>query len=455
MLLSPQYFDSDRSTFNAPSSDEQASIGADDLGQVPRPGFLPPGVNVLEPRATGPASGYVPPRPQPNRVPASQFTAGQTAIAQEPGAGGQRRRRPLRRFFENRKVRSFVDLNDQSAQLCLIVCCCLLLVIVAFVLFFIFFPNISNRNRVGCTFSDFDNFDRGFGIEGGNCTAVHEQNRVRFCDKDNSTLQAFYTDSGGRFGNYSNNEQSVLIFESLRAEKSLCVDFLEFNVVGDDDDDQNDDCPKDRLSVEGSLRPQEDNVPRCNANAFSRQTLTCSQPGGELKFTFESDNDRNASGWLARLQCGVPGCTNPRFSNFDPLATLDDGTCVELHGVSDLSTFCGRAVYYDSGGPEANYEPSEFAGRRFKSSDPERVLCFEFVQFSVLGGSGNSCNADRLTVENSENSADNRDYCNGAVTPVGRGKICSKLGQEIRFNFESTSSGQSSGWKAYITCEAR
>ena len=60
-------------------------------------------------------------------------------------------------------------------------------------------------------------------------------------------------------------------------------------------------------------------------------SFTSTAADGCLTFTFSSDGSFQEEGWEATVTCappaGVPGCTDPCATNYDPAATMDDGSC--------------------------------------------------------------------------------------------------------------------------------
>ena len=61
-------------------------------------------------------------------------------------------------------------------------------------------------------------------------------------------------------------------------------------------------------------------------------TFTSTAADGCLTVSFSSDGSVSLTGWAANLNCGlppppVPGCTDPNSCNYDPSATVDDGSC--------------------------------------------------------------------------------------------------------------------------------
>ena len=363
---------------------------------------------------------------------------------------------------------------------------------------------IANKNKAGCTLGDYDNFQRGFGIDNGSCTVAqpfyasgrNHVRRVVGCPP----LNASYTDLGGVGGGYryvdptadddDDPYSSVLSFvasDDARSEvgKALCVRFASFDVVGADGA-----CTATSLNITGSALADGtsagvyDGVYCNEGGAPPLDTYICAplqtvpaptppgtppapppSPHAALTFNFTTDGTTDGAGWLAEVRCGVPGCTARGYDNFDAAAEIDDGSCTSAQPVSTgaasvMRLQCdGEGTYVDSGGAEAAYAANEFVQKVFNVSDAAhgapnfnvtgKRLCFEFVDMDVQAGCGSCC--DALSVVGSTTAHDGP-HCSGGTTLQGE-KVCSAANEPIYFRFASDASTEGAGWVALVTCE--
>jgi hypothetical protein len=170
-------------------------------------------------------------------------------------------------------------------------------------------------------------------------------------------------------------------------------------------------------------------TPGCTVNEVGCSDVTFG--GGTESVTFNSVNGQL---YFFRLQnwgtnatmtgcidivTPVGGCTNPAASNYNPLATFDDGTCTfpgvdythptqggagEFVGAC-LVNDCGPFVYTDNGGPAGNYsnniEAPGFGGiyRVFCPDAAGQCMQVTFNSFNLHNPAG-TANDDYLTIGN-------------------------------------------------------
>ncbi len=358
-----------------------------------------------------------------------------------------------------RNLSKRTPLNTTAVAVLFLVFCA---IIVAVIVIGIFLSDITNRGKEGCTLRNYDNYQRGFGIDNGSCIVEHSPNqnkRIVGCPESKAT----YYDIGGPDDGYAIEDDdddddpysSVLRLvaqEDPTKEDTICVRFLEFDINGHDNT-----CVAASMNITGSGNGF-DGIYCNQKNPLQSDQLICGNGGNtELYFNFTTDGSTNGTGWQAEIICGLRGCNHTGYENFDSSAEIDDGTCTSFHPSSNtedsIIELCGDGSYLDSGGESGEYPSNEFIQKVFNSSDPERVLCFEFTSFDVQSGCGDCC--DFLFVEESSTAYDgplDGMHCNG-LTSLQNEKICSKLGEPIYFKFSSDPTIEKEGWKAIITCE--
>lgn len=369
-----------------------------------------------------------------------------------------------RRFNNPDDPNSFSAANGVGGIATACICCIFVLILVLLIVFVVVYPSLQYARSEGCTQSDFDNYQRGFGIDNGSCVIAQKQDVLSVCD--NASHVAHYYDSGGANGTHALAEDTTLTFRPASSLVGVCVDFHTFSVVGGDAD-----CSHAYLKVSGSK--QDDGVYCNERRALPRHMICSAAVGKDLVFQFvsnygaatatsspatDAEVPESSKGWNATLHCGVPGCTHSYFANYDAAATLDDRTCVDNHGADDVTRVCTNFYWYDSGGANDTYKANEFTGRAFIPAVEDRVLCFEFDDFEVNGGiADGTCNdasSDWLEIANAATDAGK--YCSDTGKSVPEHtKICSKEGGEpIYMHFYSNADGDvGAGWRAYVTCE--
>ncbi len=168
------------------------------------------------------------------------------------------------------------------------------------------------------------------------------------------TCSGNFYDSGGQFGNYSNNQNTVTTFCGTGGyDIAVAISLLNLR-------------NNDILTIYDGPNTSSPVLYNCNG---CNVTGNLSSTSGCLTFAFTSNGSGVDPGWAMAISCLIPGCTNPAASNYNPAATLNDGSCTfpgvdyvhptqggagEFVGAC-LVNDCGPFVYTDDGGPSGNY----------------------------------------------------------------------------------------------------
>jgi|TARA_B110000902_G_scaffold164786_1_gene188243 hypothetical protein len=148
-------------------------------------------------------------------------------------------------------------------------------------------------------------------------------------------------DSGGASSNYENNAYSEATFHPSAEDEYVSIEFIHAYIEGCCDiiniyDGENIEAPL----IRGG--PSKDN--ELNGQIYSASPSNLS---GSITITFSSDQVIEYSGWEVHVQClkrsEVYGCTNPLSCNFNPLANIDDNSCMNYFGCNNAN-----AINYDA-----------------------------------------------------------------------------------------------------------
>jgi uncharacterized protein (TIGR02145 family) len=142
-------------------------------------------------------------------------------------------------------------------------------------------------------------------------------------------------------------------------------------------------------------------------------------------------------------------CTNPEASNYDPQATVDDGSCEFTISSSSLITTCGGTLY-DSGGPEGNYLNNENYTITIYPENVDEFVSLFFSEFQL-----ESPIWDNMTIYDGENT-----NTSILINSVGLSELLSATVYAsptnetgaLTITFSSDDSGLFSGWAAEIGC---
>ncbi|TXB62783.1 Ig-like domain-containing protein [Phaeodactylibacter luteus] len=160
----------------------------------------------------------------------------------------------------------------------------------------------------------------------------------------------------------------------------------------------------------------------------------------------------------------ICGCTDPVANNYDPLATVDDGTCEYNMGCTDPAAInydptaviddgscvyppsCG-GTFTDSGGPTGNYSNAENNTITICPDVPGQVVTVTFSAFNLEN------NYDFLRVYNG-NSTASPQLGQFTGTSVPGPFVSTSPDGCLTFNFTSDGSLTRSGWIAAVECDA-
>ncbi|WP_178987685.1 T9SS type B sorting domain-containing protein [Winogradskyella schleiferi] len=145
----------------------------------------------------------------------------------------------------------------------------------------------------------------------------------------------FY-DSGGQFGNYSDDENLVTTICPQNAGEFIMVDFTQFNVQPN----------FDFLTVYDGDDITADVIGTYSANSPGMVSATASNTSGCLTFAFTSNGVININGWEANIICAVQ-CQTITASIDATIPPAVSGT-IEVDP-SELITFEGSATFSDDG----------------------------------------------------------------------------------------------------------
>ena len=121
-------------------------------------------------------------------------------------------------------------------------------------------------------------------------------------------------------------------------------------------------------------------------------------PGaGGAPLTWESDGDgeetndnpvRLALKTEEIVSVDIWGCTDPNALNFNPFATLDDGSCIFNYNIAwDTNINDGSGTLTDSGGMNSNYNANEnFVSQINASGQITSLTLYTDIDFSMGGG---------------------------------------------------------------------
>lgn len=218
---------------------------------------------------------------------------------------------------------------------------------------------------------------------------------------------ATFYDAGGPGGNYPNNENRTQTFVSTNGERLQAV-FSSFGA----------ETCCDRLYIYDGPTTS---YPLLGIYTSSPGTVTSS--GTSLTFRFTSDGATTSSGWNAALSCAGPVL---------PVYSMSSGTVVTCGG-----------VFYDAGGPNANYPNNENRTMTFTSASGQ------YLQFAFNGSAFGIDAGDSLFVyDGATTSAPPLAIYTGYTGP---GTVTSNT-PSLTFRFKSSSATTAQGWQAWITC---
>ena len=225
------------------------------------------------------------------------------------------------------------------------------------------------------------------------------------------TCGGTFYDSGGSSGNYKNDEENTMTFVS-HDNKRLKFDFQSFSTES-----------ADKLYIYDGPTV---NYPLIGVYSGSTSPGIVQSTGNSLTFKFKSDNSVVSSGWAAAISCTTPVL---------PVYNLIDGT---------TNNTC-EGVFYDSGGPDANYMHNDNKEMTFCSDNGE------FIYFTFKRNNFKIHPSDTLYVyDGSSVSAPPIGVYTGDRLPE---IISSQTGSCLTFKFVSNAVNNDIGWQALIKCD--
>ncbi|MCS7073299.1 MAG: CUB domain-containing protein, partial [Bacteroidia bacterium] len=219
-----------------------------------------------------------------------------------------------------------------------------------------------------------------------------------------------YVDDGGAGGNYSNGVGSYVTFTPSVAGSVIVVTFSAFNT----------ELNFDSLSYWMGTTPSGAPVARYHGSTLP-PTIVSTHASGGLVFRFRSDGSVVYAGWVATVQCFTP-----------------------INITNGANTTTCNNVFYDSGGPGANYTNSENRTHTFTPPAGFRMQV-QFLQFNT------EATFDVLTVYNGPNTGFPV-LGNHSGTTLPPTYTSTAAGGELTFRFISDGTVTSTGWQALITC---
>jgi hypothetical protein len=234
---------------------------------------------------------------------------------------------------------------------------------------------------------------------------------------------AFFYDSGGPNGTYSNNENRTITFSPSDSSDKISVSFSQFQLTG----------ITDYLEVyNGTSVIAADLLATLNSDA-GYGTITATNEAGSLTFRFISDNSgANSAGWVAIIS-----------TNATPKNIAQPGTYTLPSGITGF--------FYDAGGPGATYtfnqnlnNPNAITTIRPANSSEKISVSFSHFQTTGI--------TDYLQVYDG-NIADPSLLLATLNNEAGYGTITATNSEgSLTFRFVSDNSGaNSAGWAAMIS----
>ncbi|MGI5821449.1 MAG: CUB domain-containing protein [Bacteroidales bacterium] len=224
------------------------------------------------------------------------------------------------------------------------------------------------------------------------------------------TCGGVFYDSGGPNGNYKNNESNTLTFVSSE-NRRLQFNFQTFYTeVGDN------------LYIYDGPTTNHPLIGVYSGSAGSPGIVQST--GTSMTFRFVSDGSYNYPGWAALISCTTPA--------------------LPVYNMSNDTVFTCEGVFYDSGGPDANYMHNDNKVMTFCSENEE------FIHFTFQPNNFKVHLSDTLYV-----------YDGASVSAPIIGKytgdrlpevISSLTGSSLTFKFVSDLTNHDAGWQALIGC---
>lgn len=304
-----------------------------------------------------------------------------------------------------------------------------------------------------------------------------------------TTCDTKFYDNGGANGTYTASQNTVFTFYPGGGERSrIQAEFVSFNTEGDN---------WDVLKVyDGTVANSSLLIGSYSGNT-NPGTIVATNPEGALTFKFTSDRANCYDGWEANITCIAPNyeiacaeSVNGSIStdlqmafagetinvtvtpnegyNLESLYYLDadnNQTDIDLHmlafampaknvtvyatfstmatqqhdiNISNGSSIADNVLFYDHGGPNANYSNRENYTYTFTPAVPGGFVQVEFLEFAT------ESKYDKLTVSDG----------NGTIATLSGSNLPSRIISStgsLTFKFTSDNSVNRTGWKAEVT----
>jgi hypothetical protein len=222
-----------------------------------------------------------------------------------------------------------------------------------------------------------------------------------------TTCSGNFYDSGGSAGNYGNNQNITMTFNSGTGDRLVFL-FNSFSV----------ETCCDRLYIYDGPTTAYPLI-----GTYTSNPGTVTSTGSSLTFRFTSDASSTYAGWDATISCSTPALT-------------------EYNMTSGTVTACS-GTFNDNGGPAANYSDNLNLVQTFCSGTSD------FLRFNFWTNATNLVSGDTLfAYDGSTVSAP----LIGAYTAGSTIESFTSTGTCITFRFKSNASGNASGWAGWFTC---
>ena len=242
-----------------------------------------------------------------------------------------------------------------------------------------------------------------------------------------------FTDSGGEFGNYNQNENYTFTISPVNAA-TVSLTFTDFDL----------ETNFDYIRIFDGVGT---NAPTLGTYTGNTTPPVITSTGSSLTIQFISNASNQSSGWIASWTCSSTSpstiLTNPILLNNNSVGFLD----------------CNRSYhdFYDSGNSTGAYGNNENYTRTFCNTDPTKAVRLSFRP--------NPTAAQQLSISSTTTSNDYLYFYNGADTTAnligvytGASTSASQPGTFISsgacltVKFNSDASFVGSGWKARLYC---
>ncbi|MDA8979665.1 hypothetical protein N9G63_01355, partial [Chitinophagales bacterium] len=287
----------------------------------------------------------------------------------------------------------------------------------------------------GCMDPTSANYNAAATVDDGSCYyAVPSSGSNSF-----TTCSMTLYDNGGPSSNYANSTDGTTTVYPGVAGQFVQLSFASFSV----------ETCCDRLYIYDGNSTAAAQVPGSPFTSLPAN-ITSSAADGSLTLRFTSDGSVTYPGFEASVSCvsEVSGCMDPTSANYNPAATVDDGSCyyaVPSTGSNSFTT-CSMTLY-DNGGPSSNYANSTDG-----TTTVYPGVAGQFVQLSFASFSVETC-CDRLYIYDG-NSTAAAQVPGSPFTSLPSNIISSASDGSLTLRFTSDGSVAYPGFEASVSCLA-